>query len=217
MFLKYIRSLLGENGVFVFKTLSYQKISVKAMKGMYIGDIYAPVIVLNRDEDHTKRASIFTLAHEVAHLFLDDSKVESVSFRNGFNTKNKSETFCNEVAANFLLPTKYLEEKEYNVDDIKTIAKKFSVSNLVVFYRLKNLGYINSRKATEIKAVLDKEYKNSENHKSKKEKKSGGSYPNNMRDSNGYLFNNFISNLYFEGKITPFQAEKMLEISIRKL
>lgn len=218
--LKYIRSLLEENGVFVFKTLHYvnYKIDANSMKGMYIGDKYAPVIVLNRDSGHSKEASIFTFAHEIAHLFLNDSKVESVSFRNGFNTKDDVETFCNEVAANLILPVGSLEEKEYNnVNDIKEIAKKFGVTSIFIFHRLKNLGYINSIKAKEIKSVLDEEYKNSKKNKNKKEKGSGGSSINNMKDSNGALLNEFILNLYFKGKVTPFEAEKILGVSLNKL
>ena len=213
--LKTLSALLEENNIFVMKTLSYWKnISIEGMRGVYLKDNYAPIIALNRKD--SKTAQLFTLAHEVAHLFIDKEGISNISFRD--KTTNQVEIFCNRVAANLLMPESRLENK-YGSEDINELASKFGVSRLVVFYRLKDLDLFDIK--LDLVLLEQKIKKESANDvkmkKNKEDEKSGGDYNNNMKDSNGGLFNNFVSSLYCNQRINAAEARKLLKVSIDKV
>ena len=206
--LEYFISLLESKGIFIMKTLSHWKISVKNMRGVYLGNEYAPIIALNRKD--AKTAQVFTLAHELAHLFVNAEGISNIDFRD--QSSDPMERFCNAVAANLLLPEEKIEKKLHDIDDIESIAKRFQVSELFVFYRLKILNLLEKRDITSMEQSIQE--KSEELIDTEKSESAGGSYINNMKDSNGYLFNNFISSLYFEHKINAAEASKILKLSV---
>ena len=205
--LEYLIELLEEQWIFVMKTLSYWKIPVENMRGVYLDNKYAPFIALNRQD--SKRAQLFTLAHEVAHLFLKSEGISNTSFRG--KTNSKIEALCNKIAANFLLPREYFHKDDYGEQDIRELSNKYQVSNLFVLYRLDSLNLISSENFTELETKIKEETVNN----IKKVKGShGGSYINNMKDSNGFLYNNFIVSLYLDGEISPAGACNLLKLSV---
>ena len=207
--LKYFRSLIEENNIFVMKTLAHKPIrSVEEMRGMYIRNEYAPIIAINRRD--AKTAQMFTLAHELAHLFLNKEGITNIT-SGGSSTDYKIEAFCNRVAANLLLPKRVIENKEYDLLDIKNLAKRYGVSPLAAFYRLKELEHIEGSDVSSIKNILEQEMRE---NVGKKDKKGGGNFINSMKDTNGGLFNRFVLSLYSENKINAFGASKVLGVSI---
>ena len=181
---------------------------MNSMRGVYLNDEYAPLIALNRSD--SKTAQLFTLAHEVAHLFLKSEGISNIDFRAKSN--DKTEMLCNKIAANILLPAEELQkgyDKYYaEREAIEGISKKYQVSKLFVYYRLVNLKLISPD--SEIEAKIIKETGSGKDD----DEKLGGNYLNNMKDSNGYLYNNFISALYFEGEISPVEAGNLLKIGV---
>ena len=205
--LKYLISLLESRGVFVMKTLSYWGIDVTNMRGVYLKNKYAPVIGLNRKD--TKTGQLFTLAHEMAHLFINSEGVSNIDFRDQSN--NPTERFCNAVAANLLLPKDKIEPRTHDIFDIQEIAKTYQVSELFVFYRLRNLNLIDRKGAVKMENGIK------ERSKKNATRQSGGDANNNMKDSNGGLFNHIISSLYFEKRLNAAEASKILRLSIDKV
>ena len=215
-YLKYLILLMEQKGVFIMKTLSYWSISVSNMRGVYLKNDYAPVIALNRKD--SKTAQLFTLAHEIAHLFINKEGVSNIDFRDG--KINETETFCNKVASHLLLPEDIFKKDKYELKDVEEIARKYQVSELFVFYRLKGLNKISGKQSKMEDRIIfnmNENINNQKNKKNKNNKKQTGSSINNMRDSNGSLFNNFISSLYFENKINAFEASKILKMSIERV
>ena len=49
------------------------------------------------------------------------------------------------------------------------------------------------------------------------QKKDGGNYLNNMKDSNGSLFNRAVSGYYFENKIGYTEASSLLNFSVESI
>ena len=146
----------------------------------------------------------------MAHLFLKSEGISNIDFRAKSN--DKTEVLCNKIAANILLPAEELQ-KEYKKyyaerEAIEGISKKYQVSRIFVYYRLVNLELISPD--PELEAKIIKETGSGKDD----DEKSGGNYLNNMKDSNGYLYNNFISALYFEGEISPVEAGNLLKIGV---
>ncbi len=217
--LKYLISLVEEKGVFIMKTLSYWGISIPEMRGVYLKDDYAPIIAINRRD--AKSAQLFTLAHEIAHLFINCEAISNIDFKDSPSNKGE-EAFCSRVAASLLLPESLISKETYSLNDIGDIAKEYQVSQLFVFYRLKSLGSLSAQNIREYENVILKRSEQPERLKKLENllpsgKPNKGNYNNNMKDSNGRLFNKFVSSLYFENKMNAFEASKFLKFSIDKV
>ena len=79
-------------------------IDVEVFRGLAIADDVAPFIVIN--DNDSRAAWSFTLLHELTHLLLGQTGF------NGVNSGTEIEEFCNNVAAEWLLPTRTLDEIE---------------------------------------------------------------------------------------------------------
>ena len=114
---------------------THRKLDVDEFQGFALVDEYAPLIFVNNAD--YKTAQIFTLAHELAHIFVGEaglSKFEDLS-----PTDHATEEICNKIAAEFLVPTEELH-KQWNTakqssDPYRTIAQSFKVSTVVAARR----------------------------------------------------------------------------------
>ena len=110
---------------------NHRPLDPEEFRGFVLCDDFAPVIFVN-DAD-TKSARIFTLAHEVVHVWLGTDGVFNLDKL--MPAKDAVERFCNQVAAEFLIPayklTKRWEEASATDKPFHTIARWFKVSPLV--------------------------------------------------------------------------------------
>ncbi len=211
--LKYLIQLIEKQGIFVMKTLSYWQIDVAEMRGAYIKNDYAPIIALNRKD--AKTAQVFTLAHEIAHAFINNEGISSIESND--QNMSQEEKFCDEVAANFLLPEKLFDGEYYTLREIQRKARKLELSELFIFYRLKNLRKIQPENLQSYKENIKERMDNAIKELDKKTDVVGGHYHNNMKDTNGNLFTNFVTSLYFEQKLNAFEASKLLRMPIENV
>ncbi len=210
--LKYLIEAAEKQGIFVGKTLSHHKIEVKQMRGLFISNEYCPFIIINRKD--AVSAQIFTFIHELAHFFRNTDGISNTVELRDINDKNLDleEVFCNQVAAEFLLPDYIFTKKQNTISDIVAVADDYKVSQIFVFYRMKTLGLINQAELVETeKFILDETRRNIEEKDARKS--TGGNHTNNMKDSNGSLFNRFIATAYFENRIGYVEAAKLLKFS----
>jgi Zn-dependent peptidase ImmA (M78 family) len=88
---------------------------------------------------------MFTLAHELAHLWLGQSALSDMSA--GETSDNAIETWCNQVAAELLVPMSVflgeLVADEPVHDTLSRLARRFKVSTLVVLRRLADAGRLD--------------------------------------------------------------------------
>lgn len=120
---------------------THRKLNPKEFRGFALSDELAPVIFVNGSD--TKAAQIFTLAHELVHIWLGESGVDDADMTTV--STNAIERWCNEVAAEFLLPSSELQGVQLDpgnlTDDLERLARRFRVSTLVVLRRLYEAGY----------------------------------------------------------------------------
>jgi Zn-dependent peptidase ImmA (M78 family) len=146
---KAFYNLLSEKiesiGVLVFrsgivKSNTKRGLSVDEFRGFAISDPLVPVIFINGKD--SEAAWIFTLAHELAHIWLGESGVSDVA-PNQPNHANL-ETYCNRIAAELLTPTsEFLPAWEQTPNQFDLLSKKFKVSQLVIARRALDLGKID--------------------------------------------------------------------------
>ncbi len=217
--LKYLRSLLHDRFVFVFKTMSTSRdvIDPDEMRGMYLHNDHAPFIALNR-RDH-KASQLFSLAHELAHLFRAEEKVDSIEFRTVEQTHDPKESFCNQVAACLLIPRNKIESRNgWSLGNVKDLAKANQVSSLVALYRLDGLEQIDRQTTIHYSGQLRQEYEDYQASKSQDgDRKQRGNYNNNMIDSNGQLFDEFVFSLHLDGRLSAVEAQNLLKLPLTKV
>lgn len=143
--LKTWLAAVEERGVLILQT---QKVAVEEMRGFALSDDSVAVIVLNGGD--SRRGRIFTLIHELVHVVLHSSGVcDLFPVSTVHDDVDRTEVFCNQVAAAVLLPKEaFLGDrlvKDHGGDDwdnllLSQLSDKYSVSREVILRRLLTVG-----------------------------------------------------------------------------
>jgi len=119
-----------------------RKLDQNEFRGFALSDDLAPLVFINGSD--TKSAQMFTLAHELAHIWLGEtglSDVEPVC-----SPSNRIEIWCNRVAAEILVPLAALRDEYRKTDDlageVAHLARCFKVSTLVILRRIHDAGHL---------------------------------------------------------------------------
>lgn len=119
-------------------------LDVREFRGFAFADSLAPLIFINGTD--SKSAQMFTLAHELAHLWLGASALSNAGAQpvTGFR---KEEVWCNKVAAELLVPLAAIRaelRRDEPLDKtLSRLAKHFKVSTLVILRRLLDVGRLS--------------------------------------------------------------------------
>ncbi len=178
----------------VAKGNPHRPLNPDEFRGFALSDTLAPLIFINAAD--TKAAQIFTLAHELAHLWLGDSVLSNMIFFNSDAVQitgfRREEVWCNAVAADFLASRVDLDrellgiakELSINMDALlmrlnepemlqkilSRLITTFRISKLVILRRLLDMDLI-SREL--FRGTWDREIKLWEQHKQQSDSRGG--------------------------------------------
>lgn len=114
---------------------NHRRLDLQEFRGFALADDLAPLVFLNGAD--TKAAQMFTLAHELVHLWLGESALTDVAPASA--PTQQIESWCNRVAAELLVPMTVLRQELPRGDalnEVQHLARRFKVSTLVVLRRL---------------------------------------------------------------------------------
>lgn len=194
--------VLAVNGIVGNNT--HRKLDVTEFRGFVLIDEYVPLIFINGADG--KAAQMFTLAHELAHIWFGVSAAFDLQDLQAAN--NDIEKVCNIVAAEFLVPEIELREmwqSAKNKDQrFQILARHFKVSEIVAARRALDLMLITrdeflkfyqSRLAVE-----------------NRESKSGGNFYASQNFRIGRRFGESVIRATMEGKLLYSEAYRLTGI-----
>ena len=206
--------LVMGSGIVVSNT--HRVLDTNEFRGFALVDSLAPLIFINRTD--SKTGQLFTLAHELAHLWLGASALSNVNpeSKPEISDQRREEVWCNKVAAELLVPItdlrKIIPENLQGQEELSKILSRlekiFKVSKLVLIRRLLDASYLD-RENFEI--AWQNELMNW--NLSTQSKKSGGDFCRTTLSRVGRKFAEALIISTLEGQTLYRDAFRMLGVS----
>lgn len=217
-------------GIFVSRTSfihSRLKLDSEELQGFAIADPHAPFVFVNSDDWYAPQ--LFTLVHELAHIWIAETGIsnEVEPYLKHKDKFHPVELFCNEVAANALMP----KEIVLSFDSISfqtskgifKVAKQLGVSSFALLVRALNLNIISISAYKKLKTEVDIDYTEflkreaeKKTRQKEKDKPGGPNYFLLQLNRNGRLFTQAVLDAFRGGSIEPTLASNLLNVQINK-
>lgn len=181
-----------------------RKLRVGEFRGFALCDPYAPLVFVNGAD--AKSAQMFTLAHELAHIWLGRGGVSG--FEGLLPSGSAVEVFCNKAAAEFLVPERELRilwRETGNAFD--TVARHFKVSPVVAARRALDLQLIRRE------AFLSFYDEYTTRERKETTKRRGGDFYNNQNTRVGERFAFEVIRAAREGRLLYRDAYQLTGLS----
>lgn len=225
-FFKRLRTTTEKIGVFVLLTddlgSHHSSLSEDVFRGFAVADEIAPFIVINDHDARTARS--FTLIHELVHILLGQSGISGTPESVQENSdKGRVEQFCNDVAGLILLPTTFADRKPAELASgtlsgastyIENVAKRWLVSEPLVAFRLRRLGWISVNLYRELSSVYAKRWASiKESTRAANQLKEGGpSYYVVKQSRLGAALMDIVRRTLRENRLTHTKAARVLGV-----
>jgi len=213
--LRTLRIAIERTGILVFSNSvvglnNYRSLDPEEFRGFVLCDPYAPVIFVNSAD--SKSAQMFTLAHELGHVWLGTDGLFNLIRMMPSN--EEAERFCNRVAAEFLIPgyklTERWNEARATTRPFHTVARWFKVSPVVAARRALDLRLINK---PEFFQFYEREKEDWQRRKAEQRKKKRGSDFYRTQDVRlGRRFASAVVRATREGRILYRDAYRLTDL-----
>ncbi|MFN7020394.1 MAG: ImmA/IrrE family metallo-endopeptidase [Phycisphaerales bacterium] len=189
---------------------SHRPLDTAEFRGFALSDDRAPLIFINGTD--TKSGQMFTLAHELAHLWIGESGVSDVTPASSLPHRASVERWCNAVAAEMLVPMEGFRQTYSRRADLRPemqhLSRQYKVSTLVVLRRMLDAGGL-SREAFQVAFDAELRHLRAEMARRKERSKGGDPYATG-RVRVSPRFGRALIAATWEGRATFTEASRLL-------
>ncbi len=191
-------------------------IELTEVRGLALCDKWAPLIWINSKD--TAVAQLFTLAHELAHIWRGESGVSNLSMA-GTSTTGAAEieVFCNQVAANLLVAPEVFEREWQSLGDsafpvaaVTKVAGRLKISEEVVARLLLSRHLITNSTYQHMRNDFTERWR----QRPRKKHPGGPDYATLKISQNGQQFTREVLSAYFEDYTTATEASDLLGLKV---
>ncbi len=187
----------------------YRALSVSEFRGFAIADQNAPIIFINTAD--SPGARLFTLIHELAHIWLGRSGVSDAAPDN----HHQEEQLCNAVAAEFLVPEEEFSSLWRSSDDwranLPVLVSHFRVSQWVIARRAETLDLITRQ---DYRTFI---HERLEAHRNRERGNGAPSYARIQKGRVSELFAFAVTSEALSGRMLLRDASKLIGISPHRI
>ena len=177
---------------------THRRLDPEEFRGFALSDNLAPLVFINGAD--TKAAQMFTLAHELGHIWLGESALSDVDAVSV--PVHEVEAWCNRIAAELLVPLASLLERYRQREELPN---QLSRSTLVVLRRLHDVGALDRE---ELGSAYGRELDRIRNI----ERKSGGSFHPTLKARVGRRFGGALVTSTLGGRTSFSESFRLLGI-----
>jgi Zn-dependent peptidase ImmA (M78 family)/DNA-binding XRE family transcriptional regulator len=217
-FLGLLASLAEDAGVLVLRSSvvgnnPHRSLDVAEFRGFAISDDLAPLVFINARD--WKTAQIFTLAHEVAHLWIGRSGISNLDYRRrSSDQRNPVDRFCDRVAAETLLPSqeflaRWLDQNSVE-ENLEALATRYRVSQFVVLRRAYENDKLSSEQYWDYCDQLEAKVR-------RRPTQGGGDFYANLLARNSRTFAFALLEATAEGRVPYRDAARLLNVRVQTL
>lgn len=182
---------------------THRPIQVEECRGFVLVDEMAPFMFINNADG--KAAQMFTIVHELAHLWTGHSA--GFDFRKLQPANDPIELLCDKVAAEFLVPEIFFNKVWKENPSIKYAAQYFKVSEIVIARRALDTGKTTRKEFFDFyEEYINREFKKKENQS------SGGNFYATTRKRLSMTFAAHVNNAVKAGKLLYRDAYKLTSL-----
>lgn len=203
-----VRILVFRSGIVGNNT--HRKLDVEEFRGFALNDPIAPAVFVNARDAIAART--FTLAHELAHLWIGKSGISDVATDIDYRQiENDIERFCDHAAAEFLVPEDGFKRRwnEYSTEldqKIQSLARVYRVSTTMVLRRALELD-----KITRVDFYRQLEIEKGRQTPTAR-RSSGGNFQNSLTARNSSILVSAVFESVLEGRVLYREAASVLDV-----
>lgn len=189
---------------------THRPLNVEEFRGFAMSDELAPLVFINGKDYET--AQIFTLVHELAHIWMGQSGVSNPDYmKRSHEQHNEIDRKCDSVAAEVLVPA---NDFVWRWSSFRSVEQNIQV--LATFYRVS--AFVILRRAYELEKC-DKSVFDSKFHELRMRVRTrgakhdhGGSFYANLLSRNSTIFTTTVAAAFAEGRILATEAANLLNL-----
>lgn len=180
-----------------------RRINIDECRGFVLVNDKAPFLFINSAD--AKAAQMFTIIHELAHIWLGESA--------GFNNDNMLpaddpiEKLCDKVAAEFLVPETHFRKLWLTTQNFRTLSRNLKVSPIVISRRALDLKLITKGEFFEFYNSYIKSFQ-----LKKENQASGGNFYATARKRVSLRFANYVNSAVKENNLLYRDAYRLTNL-----
>ena len=220
-FLRELTRNVDQSGIMVMRSgvvgnNNRRPLDVEEFRGFSVSDYFAPLIFINGRD--SKGAQIFTLVHELAHIWIGQGGISDPDYSLSFEQQdNAIERFCNRVSAETLVPSHDFAAR-WRADSsswearLDRLTNHYKVSTIVVLRQAYDLDFMPRASYQELYDRLVQR-----SGKVESDGESGGNFQYTLTARNGAAFTEAVISSTAEGSLLSRDAADMLGVKVKTL